>query len=89
MVKLSIYVDVETAELLRQCAEDWDTHVSLVVRVLLEDFVTHPERQMELLVPHLCVLEDTRTDAQREAGDRAIAAMQALDVEAIARELGG
>ena len=87
MVKLRVFLRDETAERIRQCAEAWDTSASLVMRVAIEDFLGHQERLAGLLAPILGTVEDSRTDAQREAGTRYLQAMAQVDLEQVAVEM--
>jgi hypothetical protein len=87
MVKLRVFLSDEAGERVRDIAMSWDTSASLVMRMAIEDFLAHPEREVAILGPLLGTLTDSRTDAQREAGERAIAAMLEVDLEAICTEM--
>ena len=89
MTKINVYLPAGMAAQLHDLADQWEVSTSLVARAVLEDFLVHREREVAILGPQMGSLIDTRTDAQREAAERAIQSMMQTDLEAIARQLGG
>jgi hypothetical protein len=88
IVKIRVFVREATAEHLRDIAETWGLSTSLVARAAIEEFLAHPERQVELLVPMRCLpTEDTRTPAQQAVAARYFARLAAVDLEEVAAQL--
>ena len=87
MAKVSVYIPEKTLEHLRDIVESWETSISLLARAVLEDFLVHREREVAILGPQMGSLIDTRTDAQREAAERVIQGMLAVDLELVAEQM--
>jgi hypothetical protein len=89
MVKISVSIPLETSESLLLLAEQWDTSMSLVARAALQDFLNHPEREVEVLGPLLGQgIEDHRTPEQIAAGERYVQELLSRDMEAVCQQLG-
>ncbi len=87
MTKINVYLPAGMAAQLHDLADQWEVSTSLVARAVLEDFLVHREREVAILGPQMGSLIDTRTDAQREAAERAIQSMLAVDLELVAEQM--
>jgi hypothetical protein len=87
MVKFSTYLDAETAEELNDLAECWGLPRSLLMRVAVADLVEHAERLSALLARSVHIVADTRTPAQVAHGERYLARLHAIDLEAVAAQM--
>jgi predicted DNA-binding protein len=76
----------ELSEDLNDLAEAWGQPRARLVRLAIEDLLTHQERLPVLLAGYL-ITEDTRTPEQIVNGERYIQELMRVDLEAIVAQL--
>ena len=83
-----VRLDEETAEELRDFAEDWRQPMSAVIRDAVRDLLAHPERYPEMLSSRMPYpLKDTRTEAQKRNGEIYLERLREIDMEAVAAQM--
>ena len=83
-----VRLDETTAEDLRDFAEDWRQPVSSVIRDAIQHLLAHAELYPEILSARMPYpLADTRTPAQVAHGERYLARLRAIDLEAVAAQM--
>jgi hypothetical protein len=89
MVRMRVHMTDAMAEAVRELAEDWALPMTVIMRAAVTDLLGHQERLPALLAPMVGPLIDSRTPEQVAAGEAYLQAMAQVDMEAVARELGG
>jgi predicted DNA-binding protein len=78
----------ELSEDLYDLAEAWGQPRARLVRLAIEDLLTHQERLPVLLAGYL-ITEDHRTPEQIAAGERYVQELLSRDMEAVCQQLKG
>ena len=68
------------AQQVQTMAELWGVPFAAVLRLAVEDLMTHPDRAHELLGKRYGAMEDSSTPAQREAATQYLAHLAQVDL---------